>query len=60
MKILKNGKMKLKGLKMLDSKIKLIEWMVSHTDENEYFEMVEELGLCPKQSVVEVLLDIEK
>ena len=45
---------------MIEAKIKLIEWMVSHTNENEYFEMVEELGLCPKQSVIEVLLDIEK
>ena len=45
---------------MIEAKIKLIEWMVSHTDENEYFEMVEKLGLCPKQSVIEVLLDIEK
>ena len=49
-----------RATKETNAKIELLEFMASQTDENEYFKMCDELGLCSKSSVTEVILGIEK
>ena len=49
-----------RATKETNAKIELLEFMASQTDENEYFKLCDELGLCSKSSVTEIILGIEK